>query len=715
MAGMRHNPIIYKVGFIAVCLLFVCLFVNAQVNTSNSRQRRNLIRLVNRYYQEQRQLIPDSLTTHIYTKTTIQIPKRNYLLLTMPSMIKVARHGETEMFRETYGRYLYTHRKYELQQQHLLLTNVYKRRKPLDHASDFLYADIYRTTIVEDYILSPIRPGNQKFYIYHNQTQGKHLTRLSFKPKITNTQLVTGYLIVDNQTGRILEYHFKGMYDMQHFEVHVKHGTEGLSTIMPAQASVSTDIKYLGNHLDISMMSVFGLQTSLPDSLKDNNDKTLMEQVRPTPLTTVENRMVTTIVADKKASASPAEITETDTVNHLLVDSIDSLAPVAATSSHHRHQFRKFMWNVVGKTMLHRLRFNFGPENRGSARIGPLFNPFYFGYSKRKGFYYRSKVKMSYAFDDNHEIAMNARVGYSFKQSQVYTEIPVTYTFNRKHNGYVKLEIESGNHVTSSELLDQLKQEHDRDSINFDNYNFHYFRKAQAKLYGHFDFNSRIGWKAGVVVNRWSAIDKPGLRQMDKATLYRSFAPNVEVQLRPWGWRGPVLTGDYEHSFNGILGSNTSYDRWEFDASYVRRMSCMRRLNIRTGMGFYTHKGDNEYFLDYTNFRNNNIIGGWHDDWIGEFELLDANWYNASDYYVRCNTSYESPLMLLSFMPIVGQFVENERIYLSALAIRNYYPYVECGYAFTNHLFSIGLFTAFSHRKYEGVGLKFNIELFDDW
>ena len=95
--------------------------------------------------------------------------------------------------------------------------------------------------------------------------------------------------------------------------------------------------------------------------------------------------------------------------------------------------------------------------------------------------------------------------------------------------------------------------------------------------------------------------------------------------------------------------------------------------------------------------------------------MLNANWYNASDYYFRANATYESPLLFLSFCPIVGQIVEKERIYLSALAVRGLLPYVEAGYGFTNRAFSMGIFTGWSKYGFEGVGMKFGFELFNNY
>ena len=95
--------------------------------------------------------------------------------------------------------------------------------------------------------------------------------------------------------------------------------------------------------------------------------------------------------------------------------------------------------------------------------------------------------------------------------------------------------------------------------------------------------------------------------------------------------------------------------------------------------------------------------------------MLNANWYNASNFYVRANLTYESPLLVLSWLPWVGRVIEKERIYVSMLGVKYLCPYTEVGYSFTNRVFSMGIFTGFSQRHYEGIGVKFGFELFSKW
>ena len=175
-----------------------------------------------------------------------------------------------------------------------------------------------------------------------------------------------------------------------------------------------------------------------------------------------------------------------------------------------------------------------------------------------------------------------------------------------------------------------------------------------------------------------------------------------------------MLTVNYERGLKDILNANMDYERWELDASFLHKMSRLRVLNSRVGTGFYTLRSSN-YFVDYTNVRDNNLPSGWEDDWSGQFQLLNSRWYNESDYYLRAHVSYESPLLALSHLPLIGRYFETERIYLSALSIEHTRPYYEVGYGFTNRFFSTGLFASFLGGHFQKFGCKFTIEIFRRW
>ena len=221
-------------------------------------------------------------------------------------------------------------------------------------------------------------------------------------------------------------------------------------------------------------------------------------------------------------------------------------------------------------------------------------------------------------------------------------------------------------------------------------------------------------FQAGVLYQRKDAVYKHIFKALQWESAYSSFSPIFEIQYRPWGWKGPIFTVDYDRSIKKVLRSNTAYERMEFNGEYIHHINKLQSLQMRIGTGFYTHRHKRTYFLNYENFKENNIPGGWNDDWSGEFELLRSDNYNTSNYYIRTNFTYESPLLLLSWLPLVGHYMETERVYLSALDVRNAHPYLEFGYGFTSRLISVGFFVS-NGKNNRTIGCKFGFELFRHW
>ena len=204
------------------------------------------------------------------------------------------------------------------------------------------------------------------------------------------------------------------------------------------------------------------------------------------------------------------------------------------------------------------------------------------------------------------------------------------------------------------------------------------------------------------------------MREYGMPVEYRSFAPTIGIKLQPWLNGGPLLSVDWEHSFKGVNKSNLKYDRWEVDAQWKYHIPGLRLLNMRAGFGLYTSK-ETDYFLDFTNFRDENLPEGWNDDWSGNFQLLGSREYNVSDYYLRANLSYESPLLLATWIPYLGKYIEKERFYVSGVLLEKTRPYIELGYGFTNRYISVGAFASFRNAQFDQFGMKFDFELFRRW
>lgn len=630
------------------------------------------------------------VSTYAYRHFYMHVKKRNVLLLPVPTMYTVARGKERQFTGETFYHVVFSRPGSYNATPVVALSTMPHHRKAMTVMLNYLNPEIYNQTLLKDFVLSPLCKYNRGYYKYRVRIGFDGHTEVVFEPRTRNTQLVSGRAIVETRTGRVIEAKMKGEYDMINFEIDMDMGESGLASLLPKSMEMKSEFKFLGNDI----VCRFRAQTFLPappDSIGQTDDWEKMDRLRPVPLQPDEQEVY------QRYRARQARRDST-----------------TASGGKSDNKLKTILWDYIGDNVVNRIKGNFGSENQGYYRINPILNPLFLGYTKRKGLTYKFDVRGSYRFSDNSDISLRLKLGYAFKQHQLYYTIPLTYMFDRRHNGYVEVELGNGNRITNSQVLDRVKQERG-DTINWDAMNLDYFRDFKWKTNAHYDLSPHWGVEAGLIIHRRTAVDKASFQAAGLQSTYRSAAPMLEVEWRPWGWRGPIVTADYERGVKGLLRSNTEYERWEFDGQYMHKMPSLQSLSLRAGAGFYTTRNHGTYFLDYTNFRENNIIGGWNDEWSGEFELLNSNWYNASSYYVRGNATYESPILLTAWIPFLGHFVEKERIYLSCLNVIHLHPYIETGYGFSTRLFTMGIFASFKNGNPDGIGCKFGFELFRQW
>ena len=72
-------------------------------------------------------------------------------------------------------------------------------------------------------------------------------------------------------------------------------------------------------------------------------------------------------------------------------------------------------------------------------------------------------------------------------------------------------------------------------------------------------------------------------------------------------------------------------------------------------------------------------------------------------------------MLFLSWIPLAGNLIEKERLYLSGLHLKGLSHYVEVGYGLTNQYFSLGVFAGFKRGEYYSIGCNFEFELFNRW
>lgn len=624
-----------------------------------------------------------------YSKFRLNVDKRNIALLPVPTMFAVAHSGRRTHLMEAINKKT-TDSLSTITTPLVTTTTFPDHRHAMEVVAQYMDVNIYSETMVGLALLSPFNEKNRPYYRYRITPLNEQESTLVFKAKIENTQLVTGNATVENQTGRILSCSFWGDYDMLKFNIRLEPKPDEEHTDAVDNAELAAQFRFLGNKLTSFAHKKNMAPCPELDTISRKEDLWVMETYRP------------------------EEISQSEQELYDEVYDANGLLRTHEKEKSFKYFAKKILWNTIGDNLLNRVKSNFGANQEGYFRLNPLLNPLYMGYNDKKGFYHRYDLRLHYDFSARQRIMLRMKGGYSFKQKQFYYDVPVMFFYDTQHNGYIKFEAKNGNWIKNYDLtakiLDLLP-----DDYPINSYRIQYFKVMNWSLTVNRDVTDKLGVEIGVQAHRRLAADRAAYKAAGVPASYYSAGPSIEVQYRPLGWKGPIIVTDYERSIKGFMNSKMAFERWEVDAKYIQRLSVVKSLSYRVGFGFYTMKDNVPYFLEFTNFHENNIPGGWRDDWTGEFELLHQDFYYSSKYYLRSNVTYESPLLLLSHLPYVGKLIETERIYGSLLCVKHLWPYSEYGYGFTNKYFSMGFFVSAKELKLQGVGFKFGLELFRGW
>ena len=637
-------------------------------------------------YPQYHQPYTDSITDNIYIKLRFNVEKRNATLWLIPTMYSLAK-DERQYIRETYSKFLYTNEHdFDIISQ-VKSGTIRHNRNAMPTLVDMITPKIYDESLFEGHILSPFHKANKRLYKYRqNINSADGTTRIDFTPKLYNTQLLNGYAIVETETGRILRTVFNGEFDMINFRTELNYSNQGGRFITPWRSSTAASFKFAGNRISANLTSMHNCKAELPDSILWAEGKATMDTLRPIPLTVEEEELY-----EKTEDYFPTPPAPEDTITKK------------------PNFFKKIFWDTIGETLVTPIR---AESEQTYFRLSPIIDPLAIRYSDSKGFSYKMKLRFQYTFSPHRYLTFNPYFGYNFKIKQIFFDAPLRMTYNPKRNGYAELTMGNGNRISNSTVAELIKEEFG-DTLDFTNMEMNKFKNTYIRAYNNIMLFDWLDIETGLVFHRRSAVNKTMMTRYNMPTVYTSFAPMMGIKILPWE-KGPLFTFTWERGIKNIFSSNISYERWESDAQWKIRMPSLRVLSLRAGYGTYSHREQN-YFVDFDNFQETNLPDGWEDDWTGDFQLLNGSEFNRSDYYVRANATYESPLMVATLLPYVGKFIEKERFYINSVLLERTRPYIEIGYGFTNRYISVAGFASFKNTHFERVGFKFDFEIFRRW
>ena len=668
---------------------------------------------------------------NLYIKGKMNIQKKNFILRYVPSMFRLQK-GVREYLLETYSDLHYT------------APNIYDQKvkasqgtvrgnRGLPGLLEYFNVNIYSSSLLNDErLLSPLARNGKKYYKYRiDSVMGDPNNldyRIRFIPRTKSDQLVGGYMIVSSNVWSVREIRFSGRSELITFTCWIKMGEVGKKDeFLPVRYDVEALFKFLGNKVDgnytasldyksielkerkvrkkekkkYNLSESFSLQC---DTNAYKTDASTFGVLRPIPLSEGEKQLYKDYTYRR------------DTV------------------SVQRKSKSQAFWGTMGDLMVEDYKFNL--SNIGSVRFSPFINPLLFSYSGSNGLSYRQDFRYNRIFRGDKWLRIVPKLGYNFTRKEFYWSLNADFEYWPQKRGFFRLSVGNGNRIYSSKMLDELKAMPDS-IFNFDLIHLDYFKDLYFNFRHSFEIINGLDISLGFSAHKRTAVEKsrfvitgdypmPPPEFMERfRNTYISFAPRIRVEWTPalyYYMNGkrkinlrsdyPTFSVDYERGIEGVFKSTGEYERVEFDLQHKIQLGLMRNIYYRFGFGAFTNQ-DELYFVDFANFSRHNLPVGWNDEIGGVLQVLDSRWYNSSRRYVRGHFTYEAPFLILRHLMKYTRYVQNERIYISALSMPHLQPYLEVGYGIGTHIFDVGVFVSSENWKFRGIGCKFTFELFN--
>ena len=366
----------------------------------------------------------NGIEQNLYLRYTFGSQRRNPTLFLVPTMYTIAK-GERDYIGESYCRIKYkTPSDYQLHRQ-VVCGTIPHNRFTMSALVRYITPNLYAISIYPESILSPFHRSNRFFYKYRVMQGMGFQTVIRFRPRVNNTQLVTGYAVVNTKTGQILSTTYEGEFDMISFKVHTLMNQAIGHRMLPERSTIEAKFDFLGNKVSSTFTAIYNCLITLPDSLDEQDDRELMASLRPDDLRTKEKMLYQRYDSLQQLS-----------------DSIGS----DTTAIQKSNKMKEILWDVIGDNLVNSTHANAGAF---SMSISPILNPLYLGYSKGRGFSYRLNFGFQYTWNSHRYLTFNPNFGYNFKQRQFYYTAPLRMNYNPKRNGYAEISWANGNRINS--------------------------------------------------------------------------------------------------------------------------------------------------------------------------------------------------------------------------------------------------------------------------
>lgn len=675
----------------------------------------------------------------VYVKAQLDIIRKNAGFRYIPGLFRTEKNANRYIV-ETYSDLHYT------------APNIYDRKiraytgtlgdaRHLPGITDYFNINVYKPYLLGEKLLSPLAPNSRRYYRYAVDSvscdkMGRLEYHIRFIPRNKSFQLIEGTMTITEGAWSVRNIRFTGKSDLLTFKCDITMGEIGSETeylpvenqtyasfcfafnIMEGYYKATVlykDIHHKGNtpadslpHRNYNLSACFSLQC---DRQAYTRDFQRFDTLRTEPLSPLERNIY---IRHYRQRSTPSD-----------------------TASVPAAQQRRQRWSTIGDLFLTDNKWKLSENSM--LHSSPFINPLLFSYSKTNGIAYRQDFKLNAVLKNQQSLHGRGGVGYNFTNNEFYWNAGGEYQYLPERLGKIQFNIGNGNRISNNRIIEELKNIPTDSIIDFNKLNLDLFLDLNIEFNHRIEIVNGLLADIGFIFHRRTPARHPddsfrhvllppdiaeGL-QVNVRPQYNSFAPRIRLEWTPKLYyymngrqkiyldsRYPTFILDYERGLKGIFKSTGVYERIEFDLQHKIRTGLLSHLYYRFGTGLFTNQTET-YFVDFHNFRKNNLPGGWNDDIGGVFQALDGRWYNASPFYVRGHVTYEAPFLLLRHLLKYTNHVHHERLYLNLLTMDHLGPYFELGYGIGTFVFDMGLFLSLENFNRIGFGYKFTFELFN--
>ena len=675
----------------------------------------------------------ENYTADVYMRTYVETLKKNFLFKYTHLVPRFVLHDpkSDEALIETLSTLSFTYPNNYLQDIKNV-TGTLTGKKDIDMIPFYLLnINVYGETTNTESFFMPVRFSTARYYTYHlRQTQfenNKTYYTVEFNPIYSNQKLLKGHFVIESGTWRIVHFSAEGVESFSNFSFEITMGNTWITNYLPVHFVIYHTANYLGNvvasrHLASmnynnvvlrvnekkeKILNISDFFRVRLDSVPVNNDSVFWAQNRAIPLQAREVEVIRNY--EKTNQQKPAE------------EKVD-------ISQQNGKRVQQFAQRMV---MDSRYKIK-------STMIGysGLLNPLMLGYSSIDGVTYRQKLSFNFDLKRSRTFKVNAFAGYMFRRKEFFTDVTSTWNYEPFYHGNVSLSAGIGNPTYSSLFIHEIQKNLQNSGIKFEDISVNYFKDYYVKLFNDYElfngFVSTIGIEYHIRQPK-----KNGQPLLSPVTLEsnpienilvtkKAFAPYLRLSWTPEQYyryegrqkiyvrsRFPTFKIELSRSYRNVFGSTSQYNRVEFDMSQNIPLGPMSSFKYRVGAGRFVNQST-EYFADFTFFAKNNFPENWQDGIGGTFSLLNRHLYNASDSYVQGHIMLETPFLIIRNIPLISDYINRERLYISQLYTPYIVSYTEFGYGVGNRFFktaNAAIFCSFHKTKFREIGVKASFEL----